>query len=44
MADGRDEVLALKQLRTMAMIGQTTLEDAARALLSERTGRREDGR
>jgi len=44
MADGGDEALALKQLRTMAMIGQTTLEDAARALLSERTGRREEGR
>ncbi|MBJ3763350.1 hypothetical protein ILP92_11395 [Maribius pontilimi] len=35
MADGGDEALALKQLRTMAMVGQTTLEGAARAVLAD---------
>ena len=40
MADGGDEALALKRLRTMAMVGQTTLEAAARAVLEERAPRR----
>ncbi|PYE85532.1 ANTAR domain-containing response regulator [Pseudoroseicyclus aestuarii] len=33
-ADGENEALALKQLRTMAMVGRTSLEDAARAVLA----------
>ena len=36
MEGGRDEVLALKQLRTMAMVEQISLEDAAARLLTER--------
>ncbi|MEM8956498.1 MAG: hypothetical protein AAGC86_01665 [Pseudomonadota bacterium] len=33
MGEGRDEALALKKLRTMAMVAQLPLEDAARLLL-----------
>lgn len=36
MEGGRDEALALKQLRTMAMVEQISLEDAAVRLLSEK--------
>jgi AmiR/NasT family two-component response regulator len=36
MEHGRDEALALKQLRTMAMVEQISLEDAAVRLLTER--------
>lgn len=36
MEGGRDEALALKQLRTMAMVEQISLEDAATRLLAER--------
>jgi len=36
MEGGRDEALALKQLRTMAMVEQISLEDAAARLLAER--------
>lgn len=36
MEGGRDEALALKQLRTMAMVEQISLEDAAIRLLTER--------
>lgn len=36
MADGRDEAIALKQLRTMAMVEQLSLEDAAVRLLAEK--------
>ncbi|MGI3211122.1 ANTAR domain-containing response regulator [Roseovarius tibetensis] len=36
MEGGRDEALALKQLRTMAMVEQLSLEDAAARLLSEK--------
>ena len=35
MRDTEDEALALKQLRTMAMVGQTTLEEAAVSLLQK---------
>lgn len=40
MADGRDEALALKQLRTMAMVEQISLEDAAVRLLAEKRASR----
>ena len=36
MEGGRDEALALKQLRTMAMVEQISLEDAAVRLLADR--------
>lgn len=36
MESGRDEALALKQLRTMAMVEQISLEDTAARLLDER--------
>ena len=36
MEGGRDEALALKQLRTMAMVEQITLEEAATRLLAEK--------
>lgn len=36
MADGRDEALALKQLRAMAMVEQLSLEEAAVRLLAEK--------
>lgn len=39
-AAGGDEALALKKLRTMAMVGQTTLEDAARSVLAQGAPRR----
>lgn len=44
MRDGRDEALALKQLRAMAMVEQVTLEDAAAMLLAERQPSRAGGR
>ncbi|WP_211643003.1 hypothetical protein [Loktanella sp. SALINAS62] len=43
MPECRDEALALKQLRTMAMVEQITLEEAAARLLSERQVKRVDG-
>lgn len=43
MPECRDEALALKQLRTMAMVEQITLEDAAALLLSEKRVKRVDG-
>lgn len=36
MDEGRDEALALKKLRAMAMVEQVSLEDAARLLLAQR--------
>ncbi|MEI4232972.1 transcriptional antiterminator [Roseovarius sp. D22-M7] len=36
MEGGRDEALALKQLRTMAMVERISIEEAASRLLSER--------
>ncbi|MCR9086987.1 MAG: hypothetical protein NXH97_09615 [Rhodobacteraceae bacterium] len=36
MEEGRDEALALKKLRAMAMVEQISLEDAARRLLAKR--------
>ena len=41
---GGDEALGLKRLRTMAMVGQMTLEDAARRVLAEPGARRIGGR
>jgi len=40
MAEGGDEALALKRLRTMAMVGQVSLEDAARRVLAQPDTRR----
>jgi AmiR/NasT family two-component response regulator len=36
MEEGRDEALALKQLRTLAMVERITLEQAAIRLLADR--------